>query len=333
VNSLLFQNKLIGYITGSVQLLIFFLVGVFFNDQTQEHSNMIGWDILNVPTWSVFSKNLAAFLLILLQAFFLDILISSKNIYERSTGLPFLLYTLFMGAHPALRSFSPALVALTFLIASWGIILNMYQQKKAMFASFNVGLLTTIATLFWLPAAVFHLFNIIAAAVIRPVSYKDAIAFIIGGFIPILYISCFYIALPYEFTQYPSLLINNIHDSFSPYRYSPAVWSYASAVFILLNLSLLNFFQNVGRLKIISRRFITICIIVPVFLIAGISLAENPNGSHFSAIAVPFTVLLTQAILALNDERIIKIGLITMFLLILWLQIDWYFEISFSILG
>lgn len=333
MNSLLFQNKLIGYITGSVQLLLFFLVGAFFNEHTQEQSNMIGWSILNVSSWSIFSQNLAAFLLILLQAFFLDILISSKNIYERSTGIPFLLYTLFMGAHPALRSFSPALVSLTFLIGSWGIILNMYQQKKAMFASFNAGLLTTIATLFWLPAAIFHLFNIVAAVVIRPVSYKDAIAFIMGGCIPILYITCFYIALPYEFTHYPSLLINNIHQSFSTYRFSPAIWSYAAAVFILLNIGLLNFFQSVGRIKIISRRFITICIIIPLFLIAGIALAENPNGSHFSALAVTFTILLTQTILSVKDDRIIKIGLITMFLLILWLQIDWYFEISFSILG
>lgn len=333
MNTLLFQNKLIGYITGSIQLLMFFLVGVFFDDYTQEDSNLIAWKILGISGWSIFTKNTVAFFLILLQAFFFDVLISSKNIFERSTGLPFLLYTLFIGAHPALRSLSPALLSLTFLIASMGILLNMYQQKKAMFASFNAGLLTSIAALFWLPAIFFHIFNLIAAAVIRPVSYKDAIAFIIGGTLPAIYITCYYVALPSTFNYYPDLLINHIHLSFSSYRFSPAIWSYAVAIFLLLNIALVNFFQSLGRLKIISRRFITVTILIPIFLLAGIVLAENPNGSHFVALVIPFTILMTQAILQVKDERVLKIGLISIFLLILWLQIDWYFDISFSILG
>lgn len=332
MNSLLFQNKIIGYAAGTIQLLLLFIVGSFFDNQAPENGNMLGWTLIGASHWNVYVQMIAAFLLILFQAFMLDIMITSKNIYERNTGVPFLLYTLFMGAHPALKTFSPALIALTFIIFNLWILLNMYQQKKAMFACFNTGFITSIATLFWFPAIVFHLFNFIACAIIRPVSYKDAIAFIIGGTLPFLYLACFYIALPVEFTHYPEFLINNIHSSFSHIRFTPAIWTYAIAVFILLNLALLSFIQTFSRLKIISRRFFNVVILIPLFLIVGIPLAESPNGSHFTAIVIPFTVLLSQVLIETKDERVLKIGLICFFLLVLWLQIDWYFEISFSIL-
>lgn len=321
-----------GYSAGILQLSIFCILALLFHKPSQEYSQMMGWVYLEPAGWSPIAQYSLSFILIILQAFIFDFFISTKNIYEKSTGLPFLLYTLFFSIHPALIKLSPALISLSFILISIWMLINLYQQKKAMFVSFNIGLLTTIATLFWFPAILFHIFNIIACAIIRPVSYKETIAFIIGGLLPLLYLFAFQFAFNFQFDYQPQLIIENPKAAFAQLRFSPAIWTYAGALAVLMNIALFHYFRVYGRLKIISRRFFNVTALIPLFLILGSLLAESPQGSHFAAFAIPFATLLTQLLLDVKDERYIKIGFILFFLIVTWLQIDWYLEISFSIL-
>lgn len=328
----MFQNRISGYITGIILLLVLFIPDFLQPSVYNEYSNQLFWQLLHTETWSAAWRSGAAMLLILGQAFMLDALLSSRNIYEKNTGIPFILFILFYAAHPALHSFSPALAAQALLLAGLWNLLEMYQRKKVMFAAFNSGIITTMAALFWLPALVFHIFNIAACAIIRPLNYKDVIAFLIGGSLPLLYIVCAYIALPFDFHYYPQLMILRPHESFAALRFSPAIWGYAAWIFILLNLALLHTFRAFSRLKIISRRFFTISMLIPLFVLAGIALAESPSGSHFALTGIPFTLLMTQLLSDTRDQRPLKIGLVLFLLILIWLQTDWYFNISFSLI-
>ncbi|MGQ3013899.1 MAG: hypothetical protein ACT6QS_09340, partial [Flavobacteriales bacterium] len=71
---------------------------------------------------------------------------------------------------------------------------------------------------------------------------------------------------------------------------------------------------------------------IPLFLLAGIALAESPAGSHFVLLGIPFTLLMTQLMLDTRDQRPLKIGLVLFLLMLIWLQTDWYFDISFSLI-
>lgn len=328
----MFQNRISGYITGIVLLFLLFIPDFLQPAPDAEYSNQLFWQLLHTGSWSAAWRSIAAMCLILAQAFMLDSLLGIRNIYEKNTGLPFVLFILFYAAHPALHSLSPALAAQTLLLGGLWNLLEMYQRKKVMFAAFNSGIITTIAALFWLPALVFHIFNIVACAIIRPLNYKDVIAFLIGGSLPLLYIVCAYTALPFEFHYFPELIVRHPNESFASLRFSPAIWGYASWIFLLLNISLLHTFRAYSRIKIISRRFFTIVIIIPLFLLAGIALAESPAGSHFVLLGIPFTLLMTQLILDTRDQRPLKIGLVLFLLMLIWLQTDWYFDISFSLI-
>lgn|GEM_PF-1436438 len=328
----IFQNRITGYITGLVLLVLLFIPDFLKPPEHIEYSNQLFWQLLHTDSWSAAWRSGAAMLLIAGQAFMLDALLSVRNIYEKNTGLPFILFILFYAGHPALHTFSPALASQTLLLLGLWNLLEMYQRKKVMFAAFNSGIITTLASLFWLPAIGFHLFNIIACAIIRPLNYKDVTAFLIGGLLPLLYIVCAYTALPFPFHYYPELIVIHPRESFAGLRFSPAIWGYAAWIFMLVNIALLHTFRAFSRLKIISRRFFTIAIIIPLFVLAGIALAESPAGSHFAMAGIPFTLLMSQLLLDTRDQRPLKIGLVLYLLILIWLQTDWYFDISFALI-
>ena len=133
-----------------------------------------------------------AFVFLYFQAFMVNQLATSKNLIDRQSFLPGFLYLVLMSSSFEMLSLHPVLFANFFLIIALNKILNVYDEKEVMLEVFNVGMLISIAGLFYFPALTFFLLLIIALGIYFLANLRGIIASIFGLLTPFLFLGVYY---------------------------------------------------------------------------------------------------------------------------------------------
>ncbi len=135
---------------------------------------------------------LLAFIFLIVQAFMLNNVITSKNLVDRHSYMPGFIYAVLMSSSFDMFSFHPVLIANFFLILILDKIIDIFDENKVYFEIFNVGLLTGVASLFYFPAVFFILLAMIALFLYYLVSLRAILATFIGFFTPFFFLGLYY---------------------------------------------------------------------------------------------------------------------------------------------
>ncbi len=178
---------------------------------------IMGPFIENFPLLQV----LTAWVFLILQAFLINYVVTSKGLMDRYTLLPALLYIVVMSSSFSMLWLHPVLFANLFLILALNKIFDSYHEKHVAREVYNVGLLVAMAGLFYAPAALFFLMSLASLFVYRVANLRGLLAHLTGFATPFFFLIIVYyltdslhanLALQEHFS-----LFGVFNQDFSPY--------------------------------------------------------------------------------------------------------------------
>lgn len=144
-------------------------------------SNLV-YDYVGTHGWL---PDLLAMILVLIQAFLLNILSARFRMSKEVTMFPGVFYVLLMSTIPDFLHLSPMLMGNTFLIIA---LTNMFKTMKATSSAdsiFNVGFWISVAGLFYFSNFLFLLFAIFGLSTLRNFKINEFFMVLVGGLVPI----------------------------------------------------------------------------------------------------------------------------------------------------
>lgn len=325
----LHKNKPVSVLI-SVLLVIVLRAGNFFYPAEKSSADGVLYPFLHVEDWPVFVQTLAGIGLTLLNLFLFDFVLTRFNLMGNLSGLPVFFFAIIASLHPSMGNISPGLTALPFIVLGFWGLLNNFGEKRGQYSAFWAGLSFGFSALLYFPYIVFIPFAITSLSVMKPATGREYIALVLGLVLPFGWTySLFFL------TDYPIPTISKVgYADLSMFAKgiskSWGVWLSAFTIFGLMNLGLLNLVKTFNANKIIVRRFFTVLIILPAFLLAGIGLSSQPSPDIFWPLVFPFTILLSRLFPEIKNPGLQKLLIGILFITMILARFDFYFGGSFT---
>jgi len=137
-------------------------------------------------------NTILAFIILLIEATLLNFIIRNENFISRNSYLPMLIFFVLMSSSSALLTLTPVLFSNFFLIISISIIFNTYDEEEPFLKVFNAGFCIAIASIFYLPSALFLFLIWISFFVFSQYTWRNWLISIIGFITPYLFLIIYY---------------------------------------------------------------------------------------------------------------------------------------------
>lgn len=182
---------------GYVFLFIYCLIlrmAVFFSvsNWSPMSSGQLSELIYSNISYNSFFAELLGTLLLYFQAVLLVSMCNSNNIIKDNTFFPGLFFITLSCIFPEFNSFSPFLIANTFLIAALYSVLNSYKNQFKSGSVFNAGFLVAIATLFYFSYIIFFVCCFVGFLRLRSFKFIERIQYLIGFVIPFFLVGTYF---------------------------------------------------------------------------------------------------------------------------------------------
>lgn len=128
--------------------------------------------------------NIAALLLVFIQALMMNGIINRYKMTREVTFIPALIYILLSSIIPEFLYLSPVLMATTFYIIAVDQLLRWFKRPEAAAQIFNVGFWLALGSMFHFSISVFFLLALIGLSNLRSLRMNELLILAIGFFIP-----------------------------------------------------------------------------------------------------------------------------------------------------
>ncbi len=212
-------------------------------DNTSPLSAVIYWLID-----AVFGRSQIAYQIIgaffgILQALYFNYIANERQYFKERNFIPGLVYIVFLNLAPDFNTLSPALMATTFLLLSFGTLTAQIQREKNTENVFEIGFYLGIATLFYLPSLVFAAWAFLALTFYTGSNFRQHTLAFFGFVFPLALTFMFFFfkdALPY----FNRNLLGSVFR-FKAYQVSDFVTIIISYT-IPLVIGVIGFFRTIG---------------------------------------------------------------------------------------
>lgn len=327
--ALLHKNKPLA-ILFALGIMLLLHIGNFVVPSPQVQSSGQLYQLIGCSAWHTALNAALALLLIIISGALFDLILTRFNFLGNISGYPILFFALFASLHPSMGSLSPALLSLPFIVLGlWALAIN-YGQKHGQFSSLAIGLCFSIASLLYPPFIVLFFFGVTSLAIIKPAHWREFTALVIGFGLPYgIFYSLLYLTdtpvIAWEKPGYDNLV--RYFDGFKP---TWGFWLSVITCFAVLNLALLNVVNTFNTYKIITRRFFTLIILLPAFLIVASAWPQVPDVDVWWPVVLPFSVLVARLFIDLQKVQFARLIFFLLLLVALLARFDYYFGSTFT---
>ncbi|WP_234733629.1 hypothetical protein [Tellurirhabdus bombi] len=126
------------------------------------------------------------------QIFYFNYIMNARDVYPDNTYIPGLLYALFLNMSFDCSTLSPMLLSTTFLLLAFGTLIKQMERHGATDDVFEVGFYISLATLCYLPSALFIIWAILSLLLYSGASFRQHSLSIFGFIFPILLTVLYY---------------------------------------------------------------------------------------------------------------------------------------------
>ncbi len=239
--------------------------------------------------WSVF----LSFLFMLLQAFMINRVIADKNLVDRNSWLPALLYIVLMSSSFSIFGLQPVWFANFFLIIALNKMFEVFKDETVNIEIFNVAFLVSIASLFYLPSLLFIFLLIAALTIYFLLGIRELLASIIGVLLPYIFVSLYY----YWFDElgekigYFSALTLNIESIFK--QIVPYGWASIAITGLIGLISISRIYLGTLRDKPIRiRKRFQVLMAYLIISVVSVIFAGPLLEVHYGIIMLPLSVII-----------------------------------------
>ena len=314
----------------SLTLLLLLRIENFFLEPVSASSSGILFPLLQTETWPLSLQASVALLLPVATLFLFDQLLIRFNLWSGISGLPVLFFALFAGLHPVFGFLSGASFALFFIALSFWALLTNFSERRGQFSAFGFGFILAFSVLFYSPFLVLVPFAVVALTVMKAASRREYAALVLGLGMPVGLTYWAFFMADYHRYVWPVPGYTDLSVFVSGISLKWSMWLVLGVLFLLINAALFHTLQRIASLKIITRRFFTVLMVLPALLLAGFPLASEPSAHMFLPVVFVFTVLLSRLIPDIQNPSLARAVMVALVLAILLSRFDYYFAGSFT---
>lgn len=161
-------------------------------DNISPLSGTVYWAIDSLFGRSQLAYQVAAALLSVFQILYFNYVIRAREVFSEKSYIPGVIYAVFLSISFDLATLSPMLMASTFLLLAWGAMLSMLQRRQINNDIFEMGLYIGIATLFYLPMALFSVWAFVCLLFYTGTTFRQHILGFFGSVFPLLMVVLFF---------------------------------------------------------------------------------------------------------------------------------------------
>jgi hypothetical protein len=161
-------------------------------DNVSPFSGLTYWFIDSLFGRAQWAYQLAAAGLGIIQILYFNYVIYSREVFPERTYVPGALYAIFLNISFDLGTLSPMLMANTFLLFAFGMIVKILVKREATNQVFEMGLYIGIATLFYLPASLFMIWGFLALLFYTGATIRHHLLGLFGSIFPLLMVLLFF---------------------------------------------------------------------------------------------------------------------------------------------
>ncbi|MFH1936286.1 MAG: DUF6427 family protein [Bacteroidota bacterium] len=132
------------------------------------------------------------FLLVIIQAVWLNYIVSRHDLVPNNTSLAALLFLLFLSLFPSYLTLTPVNITTFFLLFILRAILKAYHQTEPIEMVYTAGFFVALSSFFYLPSLLFYGFLLFCFLVYRSFKWREWLSSLIGLVTPFLYLVMFY---------------------------------------------------------------------------------------------------------------------------------------------
>ncbi len=196
-----------------------------------------------------------AFVLLLLQAFWLNQLNKKYILLPNQSYMPALFLVLLVGSYMPLHFSHPAILGAFFLVIAVDNLFKTYREHGQWLRFFDASLLISLASLFYIKMVYFILLIWIAMLVLRPFRGREWLVSLIGFATPYFFVlTYFYVFehnLTYKFNLFLDYLFSQVNFPILP-NYYIIYFAFVALLLIVASLQMLRVF-NTRKVRI--RRY------------------------------------------------------------------------------
>ncbi|MBK7762710.1 MAG: hypothetical protein IPI46_04970 [Bacteroidetes bacterium] len=252
---------------------------------------------------------------------YINHIMNREKLQSQKSYLPAFSFILFTSFLPILSIFSMVFISSIVLFAALAKTWQLYHNTNARKESFDIGLLVSLAVLFYFPSMLLILLFPIFMLIMRPINLKEMVAYSIGMFIP-LYMGIAWIYLQGNLPNWSQVLYFHIT---LPLKTIPlltlAITTVTSFSVILYGFYIINS-NSTKNAMAVRKKWNVMGIYLGVSVVTGIFSRVFP-GITWVMMAIPVSIILSQAFLH-NKE---KYNTFTFyFLLLTVMAVQWLFK-------
>jgi len=126
------------------------------------------------------------------QAMYFNYVMNVRDVYPDRNYIPGLLYILFLNMSFDCSTLSPVLMSTTFILLAFGTLIKQMERRGATDEVFEIGFYLSLATLFYLPSALFIIWAVLSLLLYTGASFRQHSLSVFGFVFPILLTVLYY---------------------------------------------------------------------------------------------------------------------------------------------
>jgi hypothetical protein len=259
---------------------------------------------------------IVSLIVLLIQAFFFNSLLAVNQLITRRSTFGAFVFVLIFSHSPfqtGMYAFFPASV---FILIALHLLFGIEDKSENQLYIFNIGISVSIASLFYMPAAVLLLWIWISLLMSRSGTLRELLISVVGFFTPYFFLAFYYFMNNYlirNILEYKFILDLFTFKLPTPDWFSIGIW--ALIVFLLLQSSTLIFSASGEKIGSIRKKK-AIANTLFFFAIPGIfyqNVHLVQNGMAFIPIAVLLSYSLSNIKKSLISELMLWLLIVTIF--------------------
>ena len=277
---------------------------LFPSEWTPSQSGLLSQHVYQGVGTTGWLPSLIALLLVLTQAFSINILAARFRISKEVTLIPGVFYILLMSTSADSLNLTPVLLGNTFLIFALMSLFQTYKKSSVAGNIFNAGFWIGIASLFYFSNIVFVLLAILGLSTLRALRINEIFMIIIGAIIP------YFLAGTFAFLvdALPQFYHLQIEDNLGFLNFDWASnWQNYTILAIFGLLSMVAIFSiNIYSQKqsIQSQKYIQVLYSFMFISILTIFVQQGIRPSHLMLLAIPLSLLLPINFLSMKNKNL-----------------------------
>jgi hypothetical protein len=234
-----------------------------------------------------------SFLFMLLQAFMLNRVIADKNLVDRNSWLPALMYIVLMSSSFNLFGLHPIWFANFFLIIATDKMFEVFKEESVNVEIFNVAFFISVASLFYFPAIIFIFLLIATLIIYYLINIREFFASFIGLFLPYLFLALYYywhdmLSEKIEFFTGLSINVRSLFIQIVPYGWFSII---VVGIIGLISISRIYLGALLDKPIRIRKRF-QVLLAYLIISVAGVFFAGSLTNIHHGIIMLPLSAII-----------------------------------------